>query len=145
MKRFQSIPSLVIVAILSFGTLAMADSHQKAKDVKVQKMENKWQPYSEEAFKKAKMEGKTVVLDFRASWCSTCKKQKPILEALLKEKDFESVTGFVVDYDNSKALKRKLKVNRQSTLIVFKGNKEVDRKIGITNKDKIRSFIASGV
>jgi thiol:disulfide interchange protein DsbD len=31
-----------------------------------------WQPYSEDALKKAQGEGKPVVIDFRADWCAAC-------------------------------------------------------------------------
>ena len=35
--------------------------------------EVQWQPYSAEAFDAARAEGKTIVVDFYATWCTYCK------------------------------------------------------------------------
>lgn len=100
-----------------------------------------WKPYSDLAFKEAQSNGKSIALDFHASWCPTCKKQKAVLEDLSKEKEFDSMVGLVVDYDNSEELKKKLNVKKQSTLIVFKGDKEMGRALGITDKEEIKSLL----
>ncbi len=102
---------------------------------------NDWKPYSDLAFKEAQISGKSIVLDFHASWCPTCKKQKVVLEELSKEKELNNVVGFVVDYDNSEELKKKMNVKKQSTLIVFKGEKEMGRGLGITDKEEIKTLL----
>ncbi len=100
-----------------------------------------WKPYSDLAFKEAQSSGKSIALDFHATWCPTCKKQKAVLEDLSKEKEFDSLVGLVVDYDNSDELKKKLNVKKQSTLIVFKGEKEKGRAMGITDKEEVKSLL----
>ncbi len=94
------------------------------------------------AFDKAKFDaalaqGKPVIVDFSASWCPTCKQQKPIVAALMKETKLAPVTLFVADYDNETALKKQLGVSQQSTFVVFKGGKEVGRSTGQTQKQAI--------
>ena len=94
-------------------------------------------PYDKAQFDTALAQGKPVIVDFSASWCPTCKAQKPIVEALMKEKKLEPVTLFVADYDQETALKKQLGVTQQSTFVVFKAGKEVGRSTGQTQKQAI--------
>jgi thioredoxin 1 len=50
-----------------------------------------------------------------------------------------------VDYDSSDDLKKKLNVTKQSTLIIFKGEKEVARSIGVTDPKAICELIQKGL
>jgi thioredoxin 1 len=97
--------------------------------------------YSDEVFASAQADNKPVLLDFYASWCSTCKKQQPVLKGLSQEDALSGIVILTVDYDNSDELKKRFNVSSQSTLIMFKGEKEVGREIGVTDKDKIRDLI----
>ncbi len=96
--------------------------------------------YSKPAFDKAVAAGQPVIVDFAASWCPTCKAQKPIVDALLKEPGRKDVTLFKADYDTESALKQKLRVTQQSTFVVFKGGKEVGRSTGETDRAVIASL-----
>jgi len=130
MKAFRVIRNVVVASVVTLGS-----GVSWAAD---------WQPYTEAAFKDAKAKGQTVVVDFHADWCSTCKKQKPILESLLKQKEFENVIGLSADYDKEKALKKELGIKKQSTVIVFKGAKEINRSTGTTSETELRTQIAAG-
>ena len=94
-----------------------------------------------EAYKKAASAKKPIIMHVHASWCPVCAKQTPILESLMKEEEFKDVVVFTIDYDADKALVDQLEVKTQSTLIAAKGPTEVERIAGITDKEKIRSFI----
>ena len=94
-------------------------------------------PFDKAQFDTALAAGKPVIVDFSASWCPTCKAQKPIVEGLMKEKKLEPVTLFVADYDKETALKKQLGVTQQSTFVVFKAGKEVGRSTGQTQKQAI--------
>jgi thioredoxin 1 len=94
-------------------------------------------PFDKAQFDTALAQGKPVIVDFSASWCPTCKAQKPIVEGLMKEKKLEPVTLFVADYDKETALKKQLGVSQQSTFVVFKDGKEVGRSTGQTQKQAI--------
>lgn len=130
MKLFQSLKLLTVGLIFIFATNAFA---------------GEWQAFDQASFDAAKAQGKTIVLDFHADWCSTCKKQGPILESLLKEPTMNTIVGLKVDYDNASDLKKAFNVQKQSTLIVFKGEKEVARQMGLTNKDEIKALISKGI
>lgn len=93
--------------------------------------------YSKAAFDAAVAAGKPVIVDFAASWCPTCKAQKPIVDALLVEPKRKGVTLFKADYDTESALKKQLRVSQQSTFVVFKGGKEVGRSTGDTDRATI--------
>jgi thioredoxin 1 len=108
--------SVVLVAIASFATRASAGEVA----------------YSKAAFESALAAGRPVIVDFAASWCPTCKAQKPIVDALLVEPKRKEVTLFKADYDTESALKSRLHVTQQSTFVVFKGGKEVGRSTGQT-------------
>lgn len=96
------------------------------------------EPYTPEEFLKRQKAGEVVSLSFFARWCSTC---------LMQEKVFHSFKGdatvpgtlLVVDYDRSRQIMKKLRVNAQSTLIVFKGNEEKHRSGGITDPQILRA------
>lgn len=101
--------------------------------------------YNKSEYEAALKEGKTVVLDFKATWCPTCKKQEPILNEIVSMKGYENVVGFKADFDEEKDLKKSLKVSKQSTIIVFKDGKEVDRSTGVTSKDDLKKLIDKGL
>lgn len=96
--------------------------------------------YSKAAFDSAVAAGKPVVVDFTASWCPTCKAQKPIVDALLAEPKRKDVTLFVADYDTESALKKQLRVTQQSTFVVYKDGKEVGRSTGQTDRAQIAAL-----
>ncbi len=96
--------------------------------------------FKQAAFDQAVAAGEPVIVDFAASWCPTCKAQKPIVDALLKEPARKDVTLFKADYDTESALKQKLRVTQQSTFVVFKGGKEVGRSTGETDRAAIATL-----
>jgi thiol-disulfide isomerase/thioredoxin len=102
-------------------------------------------PYQAAAFQQAQADGKTVLVDFAASWCPTCRKQGPVIDGLLKQEKFKDVVAFKADYDEEKDLKKALKVASQSTLVVFKGDKEMARAAGITSPEAIGELLAKGL
>lgn len=98
-------------------------------------------PFTQAAFDKLQHEGKPILVGIHADWCPTCRAQVPILETLLKQKDFQGVASLRVDFDNQKDVVRAFHVSRQSTLIVFKGGKEVGRSLGDTSRSSIEALL----
>ncbi len=97
-------------------------------------------PFSQQEFDRLNHDGKPVVLDVTASWCPTCKAQKPIIEALSKQPAYKDVTLLAVDFDADKATLKQFKVGMQSTLVAFRGGKEVARSVGDTTPAGIESL-----
>ncbi len=98
-------------------------------------------PFSQAALDKAVADGKPVVVDFAASWCPTCKQQKPIVQGLLKDPKRKTLTVFVADFDKEEALKKRMNVTMQSTLIALKAGKEVARSTGQTDKAALGALL----
>ena len=101
---------------------------------------NAGQPFDAKAFQASQAAGKSILVDITASWCPTCKQQKPIVEEI--EKEHPDLVVYDVDFDTAKDALREFRVQHQSTLIVFKGQKEVARSIGETDPAPLRSLVA---
>jgi len=101
------------------------------------------QPFDAKAFQAAQQAGSTIVIDVTADWCPTCRSQKPIIEGL--EKQHPRLVVYDVDFDTAKDVLRRFHVQYQSTLIVFKGAKEVGRSVGDTNPVNIWTMVEKGL
>jgi thioredoxin 1 len=102
-------------------------------------------PYDKAQFDKLIAEGKPVVVDFFADWCSTCRAQKPIVRELAAEPAMKDVTIFVATFDKEKELRKTLRVRSQSTFVVFKSGKEIARSTGQLVKEEIGAMFAKAL
>ena len=89
--------------------------------------------------------GKTVFLDFKASWCTTCKAQERVISALKSENPaYEARISFInVDWDEHgrSELVFDLEIPRRSTLVVLKGDKELGRIVADTSEASIKALM----
>ena len=122
--------SVVLFAVSSLASIAMAG------EIK---------PFSQQEFDKLTREGKPVVLDVSATWCPTCKQQKPIVDSLMKQPAYKDVTLMTIDFDAEKPTLKQFKVGMQSTLVAFKGQAEVGRSVGDTTPTGIEGLIKKTV
>lgn len=90
-------------------------------------------------FEGAQSAGKSILVEVTAPWCPSCKAQAPILGELLAKPKFKDLVVFKIDFDSQKDLLRKFDVFMQSTLISYKGAKEVERSTGSTNAAAIEA------
>ena len=93
----------------------------------------------------AQKAGKSVLVEVSAPWCPTCKAQKAAFAEIDKTGRFNSIVRFEVDFDTQKDDLRTLRADRQSTLIVFKGDKEVGRVVGETKREAIEALLAKAL
>ena len=96
-----------------------------------------------EKFEEAKKNGKTIVVTAWAKYCGTCAKQKTVLDQA--EKDFENVMFLYYNHPKMKEIANYLKIDYRSTILVYKGNKEVSRTLGQLDKSAIYSNIKKGI
>lgn len=101
-------------------------------------------PYSPAALSQAQTAGKPVALHFHADWCPTCRAQDKAFEAM-KSDDQLALTLLTVNYDTERALKQKLGVRTQSTVIVYRGSKETARLAGETDPAALRKALQSAL
>lgn len=97
--------------------------------------------FTPEAFAAAQKSGKPILVAIHATWCPTCKAQKPILSELLGKPEFEKTVYFVVDFDSQKDAVRYFGARMQSTLIAFKGANETGRSVGDTDPASIAALL----
>lgn len=119
-----------LLALASLATIAMAG------EIK---------PFNQQEFDKLTHDGKPVVLDISATWCPTCKAQKPIIDGLMKQPAYKDVTLMAIDFDSAKPTLKKYKVTMQSTLVAFKGDREVGRSTGDTTPEGLEGLIKKTV
>jgi thioredoxin 1 len=93
----------------------------------------------------AQKAGKAVLVEVGAPWCPTCKAQAPILSKLLGTDKYKAFVKLDIDFDSQKADLKTLNVQQQSTLIVYKGDKEVGRSTGDTNPASIEALLAKAL
>jgi thioredoxin 1 len=85
--------------------------------------------------------GKPTLVIVHADWCPTCRAQAPLISDLLKDPEFSKITALRVDFDTQHEAVKFFKATQQSTLIVFKGGKEVGRSLGDTRRDSIQALL----
>jgi thiol-disulfide isomerase/thioredoxin len=102
-------------------------------------------PFSLQALKSAQAAGKPVLVDAFAPWCPTCRAQAPTIDALASNPAYARLVVLRLDYDHQSREKAALGVTQQSTLIAYKGDREVGRTLGETNPERIRAFAATAL
>ena len=102
-------------------------------------------PFDQKAFDAAQTAGKPILVEISASWCPVCKAQAPILARLRSEPKFKELVSFDIDFDSQKDLLRKFNVQKQSTLLVFKGKQETGRSTGDTNAASIEALLGKSI
>jgi thiol-disulfide isomerase/thioredoxin len=92
-------------------------------------------------FDEALKAGGPVMIHVTAPWCEVCQAQKPIVASLLASPDFKNMKKFDVDFDTQKEILARYRVQMQSTMIVYKSGKEVDRQTGQTDPAVIETLL----
>ncbi len=101
------------------------------------------QPFNARAFQKSQAAVRTTLIHVGAAWCAACRKQQPIIEQI--EQELPDLVVYDVDFDSAKDIVQRLGVRYPTTLIVFKGRKEIARSVGDTSTSGIRALVAAGL
>lgn len=104
-----------------------------------------WKAYSADEFQRLQTQGRTIVADVHADWCPTCRAQEPTLEALRNDPRLKGVVFVRVDFDRDTDFLRRFRIPRQSTILVFKGNRETARSIAETRPAQLRAAVLAGL
>ena len=116
---------LAIITIL-FATISLASAKETT--------------YKKELFDKALADGKVVVVSSWVKYCTSCASQMKVLDKA--KNDFDNIEYFKFDVTN-KEIAKFFNVQYQTTLLIFKDNKEVYRSIGETTKELIYDALKS--
>ena len=99
------------------------------------------QTYNQQVFENLISQGKTVVVHIHADWCGTCKAQDVQINAAMNAAEFKDVTFLEVDYDGQRKSVTFFKAKIQSTIIIFKDGKEIDRSATERDAPELQAFL----
>jgi len=105
--------------------------------------------FNKELFDKAQSDGKIVVVSSWVKYCSSCASQMKVLQKAknkgeLSDIKFDDIEYFSFDVTN-KEIANLFNVQYQTTLLIFKGNKEVYRSIGETTENLIYEALKASI
>ena len=105
--------------------------------------------FDRKLFDKAQSEGKVVIVSSWIKYCSSCASQMKVLkkaknEGKLLDIKFENIEYFSFDVTN-KEIANLFNVKFQTTLLIFKNNKEVYRSLGETTENLIYQALKKAV
>lgn len=84
-------------------------------------------------------EGKTVLVDFYATWCGPCKMLAPVLEEVAPE--YPEIEFVKVNVDEHSDLAQRFNVSVIPTLFVIKGENTLATTKGYMDADALRAFV----
>jgi len=101
--------------------------------------------FNKKLFDKAQSDGKVVIISSWIKYCSSCASQMKVLkkaknEGKLIDIEFKNIEYFSFDVTN-KEIANLFDVKFQTTLLIFKDNKEIYRSLGETTEDLIYQAI----
>ncbi len=89
-------------------------------------------------FEKKMKSGKTILIDFYATWCGPCQMMAPILEELKDSlKDNKNVEVMAVDIDQNPEIPAKYNIMSVPTFLIVKNNNVLETIIGATTKENL--------
>ena len=105
--------------------------------------------FNKELFDKAQSQGKIVIVSSWIKYCTSCASQMKVLNTAKKNGElsdikFDNIEYFAFDVTN-RDISNFFKVQYQTTLLIFKGNKEVYRSIGETSEKLIYEALKASI
>ena len=105
--------------------------------------------FNKELFDKAQSQGKVVIVSSWIKYCTSCASQMKVLNTAKKNGElsdikFDNIEYFAFDVTD-KDISNFFNVQYQTTLLIFKGNKEVYRSIGETSEKLIYEALKASI
>ena len=100
--------------------------------------------YSETTLAELAASGQPYLIDFFATWCSTCAAQERVLHGLAEANaDYAAIPIIRVDWDQHSRgdLVRQMGIPRRSTLVMMRGTTELGRLVADTRPDAIAGLL----
>jgi thioredoxin 1 len=123
-----------------FKTVAIAASAIAAFAAPALAAENK--PFDKATFDAAQTAGRPILVHVHAWWCPVCASQAKTINEAVAASAYANTLVLRLNYDKQKADWQALNVQKQSTLIAFRGPRELGRIAYVTDKAKVREIVA---
>ena len=81
-----------------------------------------------------------VLVDFWAEWCGPCRMMAPTIDAVASEYAGKAKVGKMNVDDNGQTAMR-YSIKGIPTLLLFKGGKVVDQRVGAVGKDEVQKML----
>lgn len=94
--------------------------------------------FTDETALEAINSGKTVVIDFWATWCGPCMKLGPVVEELAEKYGDKAVIG-KLNIDEQDEVVAQQRIRSIPTVLFFKDGKAVDRSVGLVKLEDLES------
>lgn len=127
--------ALTPIALMSVAALALAAPAAAAER----------QPYTAAALAAAQAKGRPILVEVKAWWCPVCASQGRTIKAATAAPQYDPLLILSIDYDRQKADWKALGATKQSTLIGYRGHKEVGRVIYTTDNAAITGLLAKTI
>ena len=101
------------------------------------------QPYTPAALAAAKAKGRPVLVEVKAWWCPVCASQGRTIAETTAAPKYASLLILSINFDTQKADWQALGAQKQSTLIGYRGAREVGRVVYTTDKAQINGLLAT--
>ena len=119
---------IIVIITIFFATISLSSAKETT--------------FKKELFDRALSNGKVVVISSWIKYCTSCASQMKVLEKA--KNDFDNIEYFAFDVTN-KEIAKFFNVQYQTTLLIFKDDKEVYRSIGETTKELIYDALNSSI
>ena len=108
-----------------------------------------WVEYQRDNLAPLLAQGDTVLLDYSATWCSTCKAQERAITAIRAANPaYDAAITFVrVDWDDFSRdeVTTSRNIPRRSTLVLLRGDQELGRIVADTRRPEIQALMDLGL
>ncbi len=102
-------------------------------------------PFTQAAFLAAQAQGSPILVKVAAWWCPVCTSQGRTIRKITAAPAYANLVIFEIDYDKQKAEWKQFNVQKQGTLIAFKGKQETARVNFQTNGAVIAAALNSAL
>jgi thioredoxin 1 len=100
-----------------------------------------FKPFDRATFDAAQKAGRPILVEVNAWWCPVCASQSKTIKATVVAPAYAKLLVLRINYDKQKSEWQAFAVQKQSTLIAFKGGREVGRVSYVTDKAKIQALL----
>tara|TARA_B100001123_G_scaffold198769_1_gene226073 strand:+ start:128 stop:499 length:372 start_codon:yes stop_codon:yes gene_type:complete len=96
-----------------------------------------------EKFKNAQNQNKIIVVNSWNKYCGTCKAQSKVFAEAIN--DFKNVEFLFYEQTKNQDIAESLNIKFWTTIVIFKGENEIAREIGLVKKEDIYKVINKAI